>query len=208
MASTEEVTRLLKGLNERIGQVESRLIQLESSKVILEEKKVIAKEKELEGKTYITTGDGGILKEIRVGVCDSCGRNSERFNACPSCGDKLCEECSILFHGRIYCANCLNEEIPLTKQEYKILTVKVDADGMGLNEIADLTKMKKDDTREYAKSLIDKGMMEKKEFLFFSDTKVLDKGLEVLAAYRQVYGKEEDVIALETELGRLLGEKS
>jgi len=203
---SQEIVRLLERLNERLDGIETRLSQIESSKVILDEKKIIAREKELEGKTYFQTGDGGVVKEIRIPVCDVCGRGSEKYNVCISCGRKLCEACSILFQNRVHCLDCLNERLPLTKQEYKLLTAI--ANGVRLDEFVDLAKMKKDEIKAFEKSLVEKQLIEKKGFLLFYETAILDRGLEAISAYRQVYGNEEDVIIFEEELREFLNEKS
>jgi hypothetical protein len=61
---------------------------------------------------------------------------------------------------------------------------------------------------ECKKNLEKKGLVRSKGFLFFKEIEVSDEGLEAIAAYRQVYGNEEDVTLFEEELRRLLSEKS
>lgn len=198
----EELTRLLRRLNERMDGLDTRLGQFESSKLILDERKVVAGERELEGKTYLSREDGGIVKEVRVPVCDACGRGCEKFNACTACGRKLCEECSYLLRNRVYCVNCLGEELPLTKREFKVLLAV--AQDVSLRDAADLAKMKKDELAECEKNLVDKRMLDRKGFLFFRETAILEDGLEALAAYDPVYAKQGDVQIFKDELRRFL----
>lgn len=173
-----------------------------ASKVVLDERKIIAEERELEGKTYLSREDGGIFKENRIPVCDICYRRSENFNACSSCKKKLCDSCSISFHNRIYCIVCLDNIIRLTKREYKILTAI--ANNIQSNVVADIAKIRKDDMKACETNLLEKGMVEKKGFLFFQKITILDTGLEAIDAYHQVYGKEGDVVIFEEAMRRLI----
>lgn len=187
-----EETEILRKLNE----IEFRINQLETGRVILEERKIPANLGELEGKTYYQTASGGIQKEVRVGVCDLCGRNADHFNICVGCGRKLCEDCSIIYRNKVYCKDCLYGLLPLTKEEYKVL-LAVSNGIKSLDDLTELTKMKRSEVKSCIKSLTEKEIIEDSTFLFFSDLKILDKGMEALAAYRQVYGRDEDVIQLE-----------
>jgi hypothetical protein len=63
-----------------------------------------------------------------------------------------------------------------------------------------VTKIKREDIRAYIESLARKEFIENSSFLFFLDVKMLEKGLEALTVYRQVYGKDEDVVQLESEV--------
>jgi hypothetical protein len=198
---------LTRRLDQKLEDIERRLKQLELGRVVLDEKKVLARERELEGKTYFQSENGGIVKEVRVPVCDLCGRKSESFNACVGCGKKLCNSCGILFENKIYCADCLNEILPLTKQEYKVLVAIVN-DLKSLDGIAVAAKIKKDLIMECEKNLEKKGLIRSKGFVFFKEIEVSDKGLEAIATYRQLFGTQEDVAIFEKELRRLLSEKS
>ncbi|MEM3368488.1 MAG: hypothetical protein QXP88_00115 [Thermoproteota archaeon] len=82
------------------------------------------------------------------------------------------------------------------------------ANNIELNVVSDMAKMKDDEIKECAKSLIEKQLIEKRGFLFFYKIVILDRGLEAINAYRQVYGNEEDVIIFEEEMRRFLDEKS
>ena len=200
----EELTAILRRLNERIDGLDTKLDRLESSKLVLDERKIVAGERELEGKTYFSREDGGIVKEVRVPVCDACGRGVEKFNACTICGHKLCKECSYLFQNRMLCFDCLNETLPLTKREFKLLIAI--AEKVQLEKTADIAKMKKEELKECEKSLLEKHLIDQSGFLFFRETTILDRGLETIDAYSQVYSNQGDVqVFLEEVRGFLDG---
>jgi hypothetical protein len=186
-------------INERLNRIEARSTQLESGRIILEEREIPSAEGELKGKTYFQTPDGGVIKEVRIGICDECGRRGEEFNICVSCGHKLCEGCSVSYRRKIYCRNCLSELLPLAKEEYKVL-LGIFHGLKTIEELNKVTKIKEAEIRAYIESLARKEFIENSSFLFFLDVKMLEKGLEALTVYRQVYGKDEDVVQLESEV--------
>ena len=181
-----EIIEFLGSLNDRISKIESRLAQLESSNIILEETKVPTRQGEIEGKSYLNLPNGGIAKIIRVSFCDDCGRKTNEFDICTKCGKKLCKYCFLIFRNRIYCLDCLKEILPLEKQEYQVLAAI--SDGIKTSrEISDTLKIKRKDVIECKKVLLDKGLIERKGLLRFSDILVTNLGLEVLETYRKVY---------------------
>jgi DNA-binding IclR family transcriptional regulator len=81
--------------------------------------------------------------------------------------------------------------LPLTREEYKVLVAI--ANGLrSVEEIAEATKLRKENVRACEESLIEKGLIERKGFLFFSEPSTLEKGLEAITTYRQVYGEGRD----------------
>ena len=202
----QEVYEALKRIADRLEHLEARLSRLESQRLVLEERRVASREGELEGKTYLSLPDGGLIKETRVPFCDVCGKQTEKFNLCKGCGRKLCSSCSMLYKNRVYCPDCLNELLPLTKEEYKVLASL--ANGLkDLKKIAEISSIRIEEVRACLKSMLDKSLIEEEGFLFFTDFTVLDKGLEALATYRQVYGNEEDVTSFEESLRRVVNEE-
>jgi hypothetical protein len=196
----------LKRLLERLRDLEKRVEQ-NHAQVMLEETSTIAKEKEWGGKSYLQQTDGGIIKHIRIPVCDICGRISDQFSSCSQCKKKLCPDCSIIYLSRVFCVECLQELIPLTKQEYKILM----AIFYGIrdnNSISNITKIDQDEVSLYKRNLKEKGFITIKGFLFFTETQLLEKGIEALSVYDKVYGKDDDVSVLESELRRFIFEKN
>jgi hypothetical protein len=197
--SEEEIVRVLKQLNNRISEVELRLDRVEGNRIIFDERKIMAREREIDGKTYFSTPNGGILKEVRIPFCDVCGRKEEDFNICTSCHHKICNSCSISYRNQIYCKYCLSEILPLTKEEYKVL-LGIFHGLKTIEELNKVTKIKEAEIRACIESLTKKEFIENSSFLFFFDVKILEKGLEALTVYRQLYGREEDVIQLESEV--------
>jgi len=186
----DELILVIKKLTEKISEIEERLSQLESGKIILEERKIPSKEGELEGRTYFSTSTGGVIKEIRIGVCDICGRKSDEFDICVSCKRKLCKECSIIYENQVYCKDCLYEKLPINKEEYKVL-LYISRGFEDVEDIINATNLRKETVLSCIKSLSDKGYIQISSFLFFSDINVLDSGFEALKTYSKVYAKDE-----------------
>jgi len=203
----EKVNSLdLKRLLEKLREVEKKIEQKQTH-VVLEETSTIAKEKEWGGKSYIQQTNGGVVKHVRIPVCDICGRISEKFSSCTQCRKKLCPDCSIVYLTKIFCIECLQELLPLTKQEYKILI----AIFHGINDngsISKVTKIDREEVNLHKRSLKEKGFITVKGFLFFTQTQISEKGIEALYVYDRIYGKDEDVIFLESELRRSILEKN
>jgi len=196
----------LKRLLERLRDLEKKVEQ-NHAHVMLEETSTIAEEKEWGGKSYLQQTDGGIIKHVRIPVCDICGRSSDKFSSCSQCKKKLCPDCSIIYLSRVFCIECLQELIPLTKQEYKILMVIF----YGIrdnNSISSITKIDQDEVSLYKRNLKEKGFITIKGFLLFTETQLLEKGIEALYVYDKVYGKDDDVAVLESELRRFVFEKN
>lgn len=200
MSDTDSI-RLMRMLE----SIENRLNRLEGNKLVLDEKKVVARKGELEGKTYTSNEGGGITKEVRVPVCDSCGVSNERFNACISCQKKLCHRCSITFQSKTCCAECLNVVMPLSKLEYKVLSAV--ANELEPQKISGVAGLRSSDIDSCEKSLAEKKMIESRGCLLFRETSICEKGLDAISAYRQVYGNDEDLLIFEYELRRVINEK-
>jgi hypothetical protein len=196
----------LKRLLERLRDLEKKVEQ-NHAHVMLEETSTIAEEKEWGGKSYFQQTDGGIIKHVRIPVCDICGRSSDQFSSCSQCKKKLCSDCSIIYLNRVFCIECLQELVPLTKQEYKILM----AIFYGIrdnNSISNITKIDQGEVSLYKRNLKEKGFITIKGFLLFTETQLLEKGIEALYVYDKVYGKDDDVAVLESELRRFVFEKN
>lgn len=202
----EEVAHLLRRLCERVEMLEARVSQLESGRVVLDERVVAAKEGELGGKAYTSLPGGGLIKETKIPFCDICGRKAGEFNICIGCGRKLCVECSVAYQSKVYCANCLSEALPLTKEEYKVL-VAIANSLTDLGKIAEASNLEVSRVRACVRGLADKSLVSVKGLLLFRELSILDKGLEAIAAYRQVYGGDEDVELFDSALRRVLNEE-
>jgi DNA-binding MarR family transcriptional regulator len=195
----------LRKISKRLEELERKI---ELRKIILEDRNEVAGDGELENKAYYSTPDGGIVKTTKVRMfCDWCGRRlNESFDMCVACGKKICSECSVYFEGKILCPECLESSYPLSKDEFKILKALA-SEIKDLDTIATVTRIKRDTIRKCISSLKEKELIQKEGFFPFYEISVLDKGLEVLSAYEQVFRSHEDVAIFEEELERVLIEK-
>jgi len=206
---SQEIENLFERLTKKLTDLEERLRHLESEKVILDEKKVISEPKEIGGKVCFSLSNGGVKKRLYIPVCDLCGAklDEENFFICRGCGKKLCQNCAFNYNNAYFCSNCLQNVLPLTKQDYKVL-VSI-ANGIdNFRKISEITKLRKEDVRNSIKTLIDSGMVEKEGISIFSKLCITDKGFEAIGIYRKVYGKDDDIIQFGNELRRFLNEKS
>lgn len=212
---TIDVLRLIEQaiskLNARLNEIEARLTRIElmqqEKKTILEESRVPEKESLLGGRTFLSSSTGEIERQIRIPICDICGRKlEESFAICQECGRKLClEKCAITFENRILCIDDLMKIIPLSKKAFKCLLC-ITNDVTRVKAISKLTHMTEQDVKESLSELMNSGFVTKKDIFIFSTLAVTDDGIEALCTYRQVYGNHEDVILFENELKKYLTE--
>jgi len=175
-------------------------------KLILYERKTTADIGEFEGKVYLSTPAGGVIKEVRVPVCDWCGGENDNFSVCVGCGRKLCKSCSVVYRARIYCPECLSSILPLSKREFKVL-IALAEEIRDCNTIAELARMSKDDVKSCIEGLAEKGLIDIRGFLVFKRVTVLDRGLEAISVYRQIYDRDGDVAAFQASLEAMLNER-
>jgi hypothetical protein len=215
MSDNKRLNRVIQNLEQtltqfdtRLSTIENRLSQLESGRnVILNEQRVIERAGRLGGKTFLTSPTGGIEREIRIPICDVCGsRINEAFIICQGCGRKLCINCAIAYQNTNLCVACLRNLIPLTKQTFKVLVCI--ANGIdSADAIAKITHIPKDDVRKCRNLLTVLGLVLKKGVSIFSKICISDNGLDAICAYRQVFGKNDDIIQFDIELRSYLAEK-
>jgi len=191
-------------LNARLVEIENRLGRLESgqeTQTILEEHRIVEGQGRLGGKTLLSSAGGGIQRLTHIMVCDTCGlklSDEKDFIICHSCRKKLCESCAISHDNKSYCCECLERTIPLPKKAYKIL-VCISKKVANVKTISELTHIPKEDVRSFIAHLLNLGLIEDKG-VFFPDRRIVEAGLVAINAYRQVYGRDGDVIQFETEL--------
>lgn len=170
-------------------------------RLLMEERQQIAPTGNLGGKE-IANENGTTVKTSIVGVCDSCGdKMGEQFVICHVDKKKICPGCAVVFDQRKICKECLKSNHPLSKQSYKVLVTianKID----NRRTLHNLTKITKNDLvasigflREAA-YIIRKGL---------TGYQITDSGMNIITAYRQVYGPEDDVVTLDRELRRHIG---
>lgn len=196
----ERIERALRVLDQRLTELERILSQGQGRGIIIEEHRIPERVGRLGGRTFFTNSAGGIEKEIRIPVCDVCGRAlSDKFFVCHNCGGKLCGRCVIDFSGEILCLNCLKEELPLNKRNFKVLVAV--ANGLeSLSAISQLIRIKRGEAEQCLQELQDLGLIGQKGLAIFTRTYATDKGLEAIAAYSQIYGRERDVVQFDFEL--------
>ena len=193
----------IKNIKRRLDELEKKL----AGNIIMEDRKEAARNGELEGRVYYSTPEGGVIKTTKLRIyCDWCGRRSESFDACINCGKQLCSECSVYFEGKTLCPECVESICPLSKDEFKAL--KAIASGVkDPAKVAAVTGIKKEQIGKCIKSLIGKEFVEREGFFPFFELKILDRGIELISAYEQVFRDHKDIAAFEEALERALNEE-
>lgn len=208
--SRQNAWQMLEGIlnrfDERLKELENRLSNLEKAQaipsVIMDEKHIPEQRKGILEGRRISNSQGAIERVITLPVCDVCGlRLGEKFVACPSCGKKLCDECSINFDNRNYCLACLRKRINLSKRAFLVLQ-SVANDVTNVKTISELTKIPKDEVRACFEELLALRLMEKRGISILANYRVTDDGMSVISAYKQVYSSD-DVTQFYSELRKV-----
>jgi hypothetical protein len=167
---------------------------------ILEEHSFIEPKGMIGGKRIESNSDGKLRKTIFVVACDACGYYPlNEFLMCKSCRGKLCDDCFTKLDGRPYCRSCLMELLPITSSAYKILSC-VESEVSSVYEIADMTRIPKDEIRNSLAHMAAIKLLKTKGILAFTERKVTAEGLRALAAYSKFYEKDDDVKELKQSL--------
>jgi len=153
---------------------------------ILEEIVIPEDEHVLTSKRYSATAAGTVLKEIRVGFCDWCGRRlgeNDRTIICCMCRRKLCESpsCALVLDGRNHCPEHAQQSLPISRLQWKVIHGLVNS--LSLDEIRDLTRTKRNDLVPALDQLKASGYVEKKGISLFSRYEVLDRGVLAWRTY-------------------------
>lgn len=119
---------------------------------------------------------------------------------CSSCNSILTEEEKIEANSRIYCEQCYRKEHDVDKNDYKILvciwrgftetSTFLEAFGFTVT-IQRVTGIPEKEAKKRVKKLLERGYL----FfhgMFFRELRVSSKGEEALAAYNQIYRRDED----------------
>jgi len=166
----------------------------------LEEHSVVEPRGFLGGKRIESNSDGKLRKTTFVIACDACGHYPlNEFVICRSCRGKLCDECFTKLDGRPYCRSCLMEKIPIGADAYKIL-VCIEYEVSSVREIAELTRIEKDEIRSILAHLSAIELVKSTGILAFTERKITADGLRALLAYGKFYEKDEDVKELKQNL--------
>jgi hypothetical protein len=98
-----------------------------------------------------------------------------------------------------YCRQHLIEIFPLSRNGYKVLMC-IEAGLDDVAEIHDTTRIAKDDVKASLAFLLERKLINTSGLFRFLERKITADGLHALSVYRNVYGKEEDVRAVEQQL--------
>ncbi|MBS3913042.1 MAG: hypothetical protein KG003_00940, partial [Bacteroidetes bacterium] len=185
----EELARLRKTVN----RLEQKLFA--EGKAIIEEEQKVAGIGNLGGK--ITANQNGTIRKTSfVLVCDGCGYPLQTLPAiCPVDKRKVCIDCMVSIDQQDMCKGCLMRTRPLSKQSFKVLLLmsfRIDDRGI----IRELTRMIRDDIQDSFGSLVESGYITRHGLSGFEIT---ERGINIIVSYKNIYGKDEDVINLEKE---------
>lgn len=160
---------------------------------ILEEHSLVEPKGMVGGKKIESNVDGKLRKTAFVIACDSCGHYPlNEFAICKSCRGKLCDDCFTKLDGRTYCRSCLMELLTVTTNAYKILLC-IESDASTVGEIADMTRIAKDEIRSSLAHLTAIKLVKTKGLLAFTERQVTADGLRAFAAYAKFYDSYDDV---------------
>ena len=176
-------------------------------KTILQERVLVEEKGVLTSKRYASRADGTVLREIRVAFCDYGGeRLSDAEQTLVCCQDqvKLCKSHAIRYLGKYYCPDCLQQALPLSRLQFKILHGLI-KEIEGLHDIKDLTRSKKEDFDSALDRLRDSGYLEKKGISLFSYYEVTDHGVLAWRTYLEAFA-DGDVLQFMEEVERHLEE--
>lgn len=196
---------ILNRLDERLKELENRLNNLEKVQttpdVIMDETHIPEQRKGiLEGKR-ISNSQGIIERVMTLPVCDVCGlRLGEKFVVCPSCGKKLCDDCSINFDNRNFCLACLRNRINLSKRLFLVLQSVANDIGK-VKTISELAKIPKNEVRACFEELLALKLIERRGISILAKILVTDDGMSCISAFKQVYSSD-DVTQFYSELRR------
>ena len=167
---------------------------------VLEEHTIAERRGLLGGRSMETTAEGKLQRTTFATTCESCGLFPlDHFVMCVSCHKRLCPECSAKVDGIPYCRQHLIEIFPLSRNGYKVLMC-IEAGLDDVAEIHDTTRIAKDDVKASLAFLLERKLINTSGLFRFLERKITADGLHALSVYRNVYGKEEDVRAVEQQL--------
>jgi hypothetical protein len=174
----------------------------EDGRPLIEEHVIAERRGGLGGRSLERTAEGKLQRTTFAANCESCGLYPlDRFVTCISCHKRLCPDphCSAKMDGLPYCKPHLMEILPLPRNAYKVL-ICVEAGIDGVAEIHHITRIPKDDVKSSLAFLLEQKLISKSGLFTFLERKITADGLHALSVYRNVYGKEEDVIAVQQQL--------
>lgn len=141
-------------------------------------------------------GDRIVQRRVNEFLFCRCGRRLDqtRVLRCQMCSQLVCEDCAVLYHGKVHCLWCFQRIHDLTKSDYKILLCV--ASGItDTNDIFRITgvppQMVEDRIRRFMDIYVTKKAACFREF-FFSVLRLTDAGADALASYEDIFGSDHD----------------
>ena len=205
MSSELDLAEILGGIQKRLDIFEAKLQFLEekfpSDKKLWEDSQGVADVGSLGGKE-ITEENGVKKKTTLLKTCDCCGDVLEnQFVVCTIDRRKVCTSCTVSLEGQKICRDCMRLTRPLSKPSYKTLySISYQIDNN--RKIHDITKIPNSEINDSKRFLFESGYIIRKGLTGF---KITERGVNMLTAYRQIYGNDEDVKALESEVKKRFG---
>lgn len=89
--------------------------------------------------------------------------------------------------------------VPITVKAYKTL-VCVESDVSSVDQIADLTRIEKDEIRSILAHMATLKLVKTKGILAFTERRITDDGIRALLAYGKFYDNDDDVKELKETL--------
>lgn len=215
--SWEIVEETLSQLSNRLSNIEARLNYMEAQRerqVVLNERRSIDSSG-LGGREISTDSQGTIQRQVLIGKCDTCGRrlfDDEAFRICTSCGQRLCaspSKCSVvLSNGNTVCVQCLKTRFfPLNKSLFKVLTC-VANDIQSIDAMSKIAHLDKKEVVNALTVLNSSGLTTRKGILLFVNHHILDRGMEAIGLYKQIWGEDYDMLVFDAELRRHLSQRA
>jgi hypothetical protein len=200
-----DLESILARIQKRLDVLDMQLQLLEerfpSDKKLWEDSQKVADIGSLGGKEI--TEENGVKKKITtVRTCDCCGDILEnQFVVCTVDRRKVCPSCTVSLEGQKICRDCMRLTRPLSKPSYKVLyliSYQID-NSRKIHDIAKIPNREINDSKIF---LLESGYILRKGL---TGCKISERGQNMLAAYRQIYGNDEDVKALESEVKKQIG---
>jgi len=200
-----DLMKVLSGIQKRLDHFETQLRffadQFSSDKKIWEDSQEVADIGNLGGKE-ITEENGFKKKTTLIRACDCCGDILEnQFVICTIDKRKVCTSCTVSLEGQKVCRDCMRLTRPLSKPSYKalyLISFQIDND----RKIHDIVKIPNSEIKDSKRFLFESGYIIRKGLTGF---KITERGMNILTAYRQIYGNDEDVKSLESEMKKRFG---
>lgn len=200
-----DLVSILTGIQKRLDVFEMQLQLLEerfpTDKKLWEDNQKVADIGSLGGKEI--TEENGVKKKVTsLRTCDCCGDVLEnQFVVCTIDRRKVCPSCTVSLEGQKVCRDCMRLTRPLSKPSYKVLylvSYQID-NNKKIHEIVKIPNKEISDSKIF---LFESGYILKKGL---TGCKISERGQNMLTAYRQIYGNDEDVKAMESEVKKQIG---